>query len=455
VVRSRPPVGRRLWRRRRRRSDDAGAGSSSSAPAGGPSLDDGGPARDDGVDGDSDTDGIDDGGDDTLDGDDGIGGRLDARGTRAEDPPAEPVGFFARLFGRKKAPAPPPVVLDPTLEILALPRGAARLDAFEKKVRTLAAGSVEHRRVAVAYHKELVALADDAGVDLQLYEARVTVCADALIGAGEDEKAGTLLARLGRRHQAAESFVRAGAIDALEEQHAALAYDEGGARLDARLSFERFEALFLVGLRDDALAALERACALWDNPVYAEVLTGFRARIPTTGALSLVAGEDVVRLVDRLPVVIGRGEDCAVRLDSPLVSRAHVEVAAADGVLQARALAGDAASTRIDDQPLSTPTALTTQGSLLLAGVALDYERNDQRLLLRPRLRPRRITLVARGEILDDATVGCAIAVRGRRFRLVVDPRARLNGDVVRRDALLLFDDRITVGGRTWTVSRG
>jgi tetratricopeptide (TPR) repeat protein len=458
VVRSRPPVGRRLWRRRRRRPDDAGP---SSAPAksgdvaAGDDFHDAGDEREEEEEEEEEADGNSDGdeagGDSDSDGEDG---RSDAARRPVGTTTTKPPGFFARLFGRKPEVVPPVVVVDPTREILALPRGVARLDAFEKKLQALDVGGGDHRRVALAFHKELTGLADDAGVDLQLYEARVTACANALIAAGEDEKAGALFARLGRRHQAAELFVRAGAIDALEEQHEALAFDEGGARLDARLSFERFEALFLVGLRDDALAALERACALWDNPIYGEVLAGFRARIPAGGTLTLVAGDDVVSVVDRFPIVIGRGEECAVRLDSPLVSRAHVEVAAAGGDLVARAVVGVAASTVVDGQPLSSPTLLSTRGTLQLSGVVLDYEATEQRLLVRPRLQARRVTLVARGDVVDDAVVGARITVRGGRFRLAVDGRARLNGDVVRRDALLLVDDRVALGGRTWTIAR-
>jgi tetratricopeptide (TPR) repeat protein len=457
-VRQRPPVGRRLWRRRRRRDDGTSAHATDAR------ADARAEARDDDADavghagsrsGKVHHDDDDRAGEDAPE--DSGGGDTLERGGDAGAAAAAVLPWWRRLFRRSPPtpPTPPANVVDPVVEILALPRGAARLDAFERRLASLDPAGAEHRRVALAFHRELTGLADDAGVDLQLFEARVSACARALIAAGEDERAGALYARLGRRHQAAEAFVKAGAIDALEELHAEEAFAEGGARLDARLSFERFEALFLVGLRDDALAALERALSLWDNPVYAEVLAGFRARVPSPGRCVLGAGEEVVRVVPGLPVVLGRGEDSAVRIDSPLVSRAHVELVRGEGeggAVIARGLVS-AGGTRVDDAVPVGAVALGPRGTLQLAGVVLDYERNPQRLLLRARLRPGHVTLVALASVVDDALVGAPLSVEGGQARLVVDARARLNGDAIRRDTLLLVGDRVAVGGRTWIVS--
>ncbi len=422
---TRQQVGRRLWRRRRRRSGEDGDVDSHEHED---------PERDEAA-------------------------RHDEALLRSV-PPATPMtttaakkpGFFARLFGRTPPPPPPPYLqVDPVAEILAVPRGAARLDAFEAKVNELEPGTPDHRRVALAFHAELVALATDAGVDLMLFEARVHAAATALIGAGEDEKAGTLFARIGRRHQAAELFVRAGAIDELEEAHADLAFDEGGRKHDAKLAFERFETLFLVGRRDDALEALERAVRLWDNPVYAEVRAGVVARMPPPSTLTLAAGDDVVHLTARFPLVLGRGEDSAVRIDSPLVSRAHVEIQRRAGELVLRDLISSG-GTRVDDVVIDGPTALGVAGSVDLAGVVVDYTVSDVALTLRPRLRPRHVTIALRGDVVSDAVIGGAIAFGGGKARLVAGGGASINGDVIRLDTLLLIGDRVEVGGRRWVV---
>jgi tetratricopeptide (TPR) repeat protein len=437
-------VGRRLWRRRKRRSDDDNAlvgSSESAAPAGGAGN---GASAAAGNDNDNDND------------NDADPGARDDEGVDADlpgpAPPSTKPGFFARLFGWGRSPSPPrdEVVVDPLVEIHALPRGVARLDAFTRTLGTLAAGSALHRRVALALDRELERMSREAGIDLAVFEPRVVACAEALIAAHEVEKAGDLLARLGRRGQAADLFVQAGAIDALEEQHAKDAWEGGGARLDASLAFRRFEALFSVGLRDDALVHLERACALWDNPVYAEVLAGFRARIPGA-SLTLSCGDDVIRIVAGLPVRVGRGEDCGVRVDSPLVSRVHVEIGRQEQALCARDLVS-AGGTDIDGHPLTAPRTLAGQGTLTVSGVALDYDVDEQRLRIHARLRPRHVTVVLLGDVADDALLGAPVSGAGGRLRLVACSQARLNADAVRKDALLLIGDRITVGARTFVV---
>ncbi len=417
----RQPVGRRLWRRRRRRVEADGAATPVGAVL---------PA--DAADDDDDVDDL-----------------------RCQPQPQQPVepkrGFLARLFGR--APAPPPSLqaFDPVADILSLPRGAVRLDAFERRLQEFTPGAADHRLVALAFHRELVGLVTGAGVDLSLFEGRVQACAGALIAAGEDEKAGELFARLGRRHQAAELFARAGALAALEETHAELAFEEGGARFDAKLAFERFESLFLVGRRDEALQSLERAVQLWDNPVYAEVLAGFRARLPTPHGMTLSAGGDIVRVTARYPLVLGRSEDSAVRIDSPLVSRAHVDIQRRAGELVLNDLVSSG-GTLLDGKPLPGPTPLSARGTIDLAGVVVDYEVSASHLLVRPRLRPREVTVAMRTDVLDDVLLGCALRIDGGRVRLVADGRGRLNADAIRTDTLLLVGDRIAVGGRTWAV---
>ncbi len=431
-MRERPHVGRRLWRRRKKR---VGADASDEGKA--VVEADGGGAEDE---------------EEAEDGDEERAEAVVVGGATATAAAKKP-GFFSRLFGKKPPPPPEPTwAVDPVREILAVPRGAARLDAFEQKLLQLDPKTPEHKKVALGFHRELTTLATDAGVDLTLFESRVTACARALIAAGEDERAGALYVRLGRRHQAAESFIKAGAIDALEDAHAELAFAEGGPKPDARLQFERFEALFLVGLRDDALTALQAAVKLWDNPVYVEVLQGFMARLPPPKRLTLTAGEDVVRVLGRFPLILGRGEESAVRIESPLVSRAHVQLDRRGLDIVAKDLVSSG-GTRVDGVVMTAPTLLPNAGTIDLAGVVVDVDKSDRRLLLRPRLRPRQLTLAPFDAVIDDDVLGgLRLTMTDERVRLAVDERALLNNERMRRDTLLLAGDRLTFAGRTWTV---
>jgi tetratricopeptide (TPR) repeat protein len=430
-------VGRRLWRRRKRRSTD---GTPTTDAAGNltPDTTRALPQRRDQASKPEDTPG---------------------------SPSAPPRGLWARLFGRSPAETPPPSSAPASSSssssnangasievILAIPRGVTRWDAFEQRLSQLVPGTAEHRVVALAYHRELVALVAESQVDLALFEARVQACAHSLVAAGEEEKAGSLLARIGRRHQAAELFAKAGAIDALEEAHAELAFAEGGPRLDARLAFERFEALFLVGRRTEALAALERAVALWENPVYVEVKEGFLGRLPSPRQTTWRAGADVVHLTRQLPLVLGRSADSVVRIDSPLVSRAHVEIRRHAGELVLRDLVSSA-GTRLDGQPLTGSQPLSSHGTIDLAGVVIDYDLTASRLLMRPRLRPQEHTLVMRGAQIDEPLLGCAVSVIDGRLHVCENDAVWLNDEVVRHDMLVLIGDRLRVGTRTWLVT--
>src|SRR5688500_17449398 len=194
LTRDRGHVGRRIWRRRRRRAAHEPVVEGSTEGA----FDDGFQNDfEDGFEGDL--------GDDAPEPEPGP----------APKPPEKPKGFFASLKSAllggdlPRHEEPPYLVVDPVRMVLAVPRGAARLDAFERAIQSTAPGSPQLRSLALAFHKELHALADHAGVDLSLLDTRVEACARALMAAGEEERAGTLFLRVGRRHQAAELFVAA------------------------------------------------------------------------------------------------------------------------------------------------------------------------------------------------------------------------------------------------------
>ena len=294
-------------------------------------------------------------------------------------------GFWARMMSHLRKTSGPPSARphspnpgeDPVRRILAVPRGAARLDAFQNVLRELRAGTHGHRGVALAFHRELVTLSTRAQVDLTLLRSRVEFCAEALLQAGESEKAAHLLAKVGKKRRAAELFVTAGAIDALEEMHAAL--DEGaqGEHLSARLAYERFDTLFATGQRKDALAALEQAVSHWpDNGTYAAIAERFRAEIPreklTLRIRSSQGPELHLSVQSAWPLTIGRNETNALCLASPLISREHVEILQRDQEIWVQDRVGRA-DCEIDGQVLRDARALSQEGTLRIAGLDLLY----------------------------------------------------------------------------------
>ena len=428
IVRDRGSVGRRIWRRRKRRPAGDGAPPQEGAPA------EQGPWPE----------GADD----------------------ADDPPPRPLpkkrGFLASLFARSPAPPPPDppyLVVDPTREVLAVPRGAARLDAFERALKTTPSGTPQFRALALAFHKELQALTEGAGVDLSLFETRVEACAQALIAAGDEERAGTLFLKVGRRHRAAELFVKAGAIDALEEAHAQIRWDEGGPKSEARSAFDRFEALFLVGMRELAFASLERAHKLWsDNAIYSEVYASFMDRLGKPRVLTLTSGRAELVVLGGFPVVIGRGEDAGVRLTSPLISRAHLKIELEDGrpvVVDLESRGG----TRIGGAPLVGRRALPDGAAIDMAGVVVETRASAGALWLQAALAPERRTLAALGPLVQvpgPASDAHSVTVRfDGHGRAVVDAPAVVNAEPVRRSMMLLAGDRLSVGAMTWIVVTG
>ncbi len=349
---------------------------------------------------------------------------------------------------------PAHVATDAVGEVLSVPRGVARLDAFEHALSAVAPASAVRRDLAIAFHRELTSLSESAGVDLSLLGDRVQACADALVAAGEDERAGSLFLRLGSKHQAAEMFIKTGAVEQLQETYALIEWDEGGPKLDARLAFERFEALFVVGMRDAALLSLERAIKLWgDNPVYNEVHRSFLHRIGVPFSVFLRGHRAQLRVVSKWPLVIGRGDDAAVRLQSPLLSRAHVQVALHDGVPTLIDL-DNRGGTRVNGVDVHGPSPLRGAGEIEMGGVAVAYAAHPDALSLWPSVSPDHRTLAPlRADVtLPTPTWGeigprVRIDARGRTVGLV---GAQLNGEVLKRDTVLLEGDRLGA----WVVAR-
>ena len=99
--------------------------------------------------------------------------QLDAQKDFNDDEHAPPPSLLSTMFGwlkgKKKTahdvtPSAAPVD-DPVQKILSVPRGIARLDAFQETLATLPSGTAGHRGVALAFHRELTKLAEGAAVD--------------------------------------------------------------------------------------------------------------------------------------------------------------------------------------------------------------------------------------------------------------------------------------------------
>lgn len=488
LVRNRGSVGRRIWRRRRRRAHPAE--SAGAAPGAAGTAGPGEAESWEDVEEDEEDEALDD-----IDEEPPFlppvpprpksGATTQAATGTAGGATSGKKGFFASLLGafsRDKTtppPADPPwLVVDPTRLVLAVPRGAARLDAFEQAIQTTTAGTAQFHALALAFHKELQFLAENASVDLSLFESRVEACARALIAAGEEERAGTLFLRVGRRHQAAELFLAAGAVDALEEAHAQIQWDEGGVKHEARLSFERFEALFLVGMREPALLCLERAHRLWhDNPIYAEIFRTFTERLGTPHRLALTAGKQELVVVGTWPVVIGRGEDAGVRLTSPLVSRAHLQVELEGGrpvLVDLDSRGGTRLGAGGERRELTGRQPLPPGADIDMAGLVVHTRVAGGALWLWPALAPEQRTVAAMTSTVmvpaprslpatsvEPSEPGApgepALKVRfDARGRAVLEQPALLHGEPLRRATLLLEGDKIAAvaGGPTWTVAR-
>ncbi len=361
-------------------------------------------------------------------------------------------GFFKKRKERPEERGDPAPSDDPVRRILAIPRGAARLDMFAQTLVELMPGTHGHRGVALAFHRELSSMADQAQVPLAVLRPRVEACAQALMEAGEHERAGELLRAIGKRHQAAELFVSAGAVEELEKIHFDLEHEEGGPRLDARLSFERFETLYLVGMRQAALEALRTACRLWaDNDIYRQVLDAVSVKVLDQGSCLLTGGGGEIKLHWSWPVVIGRGEDVQVRLASPLLSRQHAEVALVDDTPYARPLE-DRVGLAVDGARVSGPAALLPRGELDVGGVVVGYEVGPAAVRFAPA--PDEQVVIGRRPTVEVFPQVRITREANRQVVLQPTDAALLNHEPIKQPTLLMAGDKLVVGDATYTVDR-
>ncbi|MCP4504624.1 MAG: FHA domain-containing protein [Deltaproteobacteria bacterium] len=339
---------------------------------------------------------------------------------------------------------------DPVRKILSVPRGIARLDAFQDTLRELHVGTSGHRGVALAFHRELTRLAEQASMDLSLLKTRVELCASALSDAGEAALAGTLLAKIGKKYQAAQLFLEVGAIEELEAAHAAIRDVEGGAKLEARTLYERFEGLFAVGLRKEALSALKDAAKLWpENPLYEEIRNRFFDRLPHTH-FQLSFGDDVFDICRSWPITIGRGSEANLSIQSPLVSRIHLRLELSEqGEVVLLSNVESSSDVVVDGDSLEGQRCiLEEEGMIDLRGIEIGYQQDENQLELWTSLRPthRCLAPLQTKVKIDVHGASLQMQTRGDDLFLIPTPLLRVDGAKLEKDLLLLFQDVLVVG---------
>lgn len=389
-----------------------------------------------------------------------------------DGPVAPPRGLWARLRGlwpgaTRARPGEGAAVApadDPVLRILAVPRGVARLQAFEALLSELGPRTHGHRSVSLAYSRELEHLSGRASLDPALLGPRLEACARALEATGLPEKAAPLWLQLGQRERAQALFTATGDLEALGASHEATLSALGGTPRAAQAAYERAEALLALGRRGEGLASLRQAvCLAPDHAHYPEVLARSLARAIHHRVRLEWVGEapstrDALQVsAPAWPRIIGRDEGADVQLRGPRVSRAHVELERVGDALVARNISGRGGVT-CDGEPLDGPRALGEAGVLEIMGVALRYHRTPEALLLRAGEGQSTWALLER----EDACLALAPHLSLRlswqpdgTLLLRANPALHFGGVPLREDLLLWQDDVLEGPGGSLQVRGG
>lgn len=153
--------------------------------------------------------------------------------------------------------------------------------------------------------------------------------AQVLRRAGDLTAAATAYELIGDVEHAAALYEQLGDIDKVESLLGAQEQRRGRAQAE-REHFERYRTALQLGQRDQALAALVSCVDVTPTADRAEplrLLEELRARLITDGRVRLRGGDGAeVLYLGMLPVVIGRGDGCALVLRDPGVSRAHAQI---------------------------------------------------------------------------------------------------------------------------------
>lgn len=272
-----------------------------------------------------------------------------------------------------------------------------RLSALRAAAHWADEGSAEGRallaRIGRAY-LQMLRRGFLLGRDAQIYEEAARL----LLRGGDPAGAGEVYELGGQIQAAADAYKEAGEIERVE---ALLAGEERRRRSEGeeRDHFAAYQHHMLLGRRDEAQAAL-RAClgAARDKQEPQRLLDELAARLLTDGRVTLrrrplepaeAEWGPPVRYVGRFPLILGRGDDCALALRDPGVSRGHASIGAGP------ALPGAA--------PTFTLRDLGSRNGTTLGGLALGGE------------------LPLRGEGEIGIGEACALRFRVERARLELE----------------------------------
>jgi tetratricopeptide (TPR) repeat protein len=161
-----------------------------------------------------------------------------------------------------------------------------------------------------------------------------TVAARVLTRADEPVLAAEAFERAGDLERTVELLAQAGDVERVER----LLTEDAGRRQKARRETEllaEYESAMLRGRRDEALAKLRQLTeTAKDKREPQRLLDALLRRLLTTGVIELVVGAaafTAATATERVlcatpPILLGRGEECAVVLGDPGVSRQHVRL---------------------------------------------------------------------------------------------------------------------------------
>lgn len=301
--------------------------------------------------------------------------------------------------------------------------------------------------------------------------------AQVLLRAGDLAGAAAAYELIGDIEQAAAVYEKLGDIDKVESLLGAQEQRRGRVQAE-RDHFERYRVALSLGQRDLAVAALVSCVEVTPAADRAEplrLLEELRAQLLTEGRVRLRGADGSEALfLGGLPVVMGRGDGCALMLRDPGVSRAHAQIERAasregEGAAEGFVLRdlGAKNGTSLRGLPLSSSGALPLRGEGELGigqNVLLGYkiipapegESGGDEL----RLRVLRgldhglcVRIAAAAFRIEE---GLALRFeRGRpllRIGVVSGEGAFLNGQRAPREIQLLRGDVIEVDGRRWEV---
>lgn len=307
--------------------------------------------------------------------------------------------------------------------------------------------------------------------------------AQVLLRAGDLAGAAAAYELIGDIEQAAAVYEKLGDIDKVESLLGAQEQRRGRAQAE-RDHFERYRTALALGQRDLAVAALTSCVEVTPAADRAEplrLLEELRAQLLTEGRVRLRGADGAEALfLGSLPVVMGRGDGCALVLRDPGVSRAHAQIepsertAAPGGKGEAEGGAdgfvlrdlGAKNGTSLRGLPLSSSGALPLRGEGELGigqHVLIGYKiipaagggPGGEELRLRV-LRGLDHGLCVRIAAAFRVEEGLELRFeRGRpllRFGAVSGEGAFLNGQRAPREIQLVRGDTIEVDGRRWEV---